>query len=52
MDYREVNKLAKFDAYPMPQADLLLGQLGQVQYLSALDLTKGYWQVPVQQQDR
>lgn len=52
VDYREVNRLAQFDAYPMPQADILIGQLGRAQYLSALDLTKGYWQVPVRPQDR
>lgn len=52
MDYREVNKLATFDAYPMPQADILIGQLGQAQFLSALDLMKGYWQVPMRIQDR
>lgn len=52
MDYREVNKLAQFDAYLMPQADILIGQLGRAQYLSALDLTKGYWQVPIRPQDR
>lgn len=52
MDYQEVSKLAQFDAYPMPQADILIGQLGRAQYLSALDLTKGYWQVPVWPQDR
>lgn len=51
-DYRVVNKLTAFNAYPMPQADILIGQLGQAQYLSALDHTKGYWQVPVKSQDR
>lgn len=42
VDYRKVNKLATFDACPMPQADILIGQLGKAQFLSALDLTKGY----------
>lgn len=36
----------------MPQADLLIGQLGRAQHLSALNLTKGYWQVPVRPQDQ
>lgn len=45
--FREVNKRAKFDAYPMPWADLLLEQVGNAQYLSSLDLTKEYWQVPL-----
>lgn len=42
VDYREVNKIATFDTYPMPQADILRGQLGQARFLSANDLT-GYW---------
>lgn len=32
---------------PYPKADLLLDNLGAAQYLSMLDLTKGYWQVSV-----
>lgn len=51
IDYRELNKVAKFDAYPMPRADILLERLGAARYLSALDLTKGYWQVPVRTED-
>lgn len=51
IDFQEVNKIAKFDAYPMPRLDILLSQLGEIQYLSALDLTKGYWQIPLRPQD-
>lgn len=39
--------MASFDAYPIPQADILLSQLGEASYMSALDLTKGYWQIPL-----
>ena len=52
VDFRELNRVAKFDAYPMPRAHLLIDQLGKATYLSALDLTKGYWQVPVHPEDR
>jgi len=30
------------DAYPMPQFDEILDQLGQAKYLSNLNLVKGY----------
>lgn len=43
--------LAKFDAYPIPKVDILIDQLGTARYLSALDFTKGYWQVPVHPPD-
>lgn len=49
IDFREVNKIAQFDAYPMPRPDVLLSQLGATQYVSALDILKGYWQVPLSQ---
>lgn len=45
--FREVNKIAAFDAYPMPRTDVLLSHLGETRYVSALVLTKGYWQVPL-----
>ncbi|XP_054827921.1 A-kinase anchor protein 12-like [Eublepharis macularius] len=42
IDFREVNRIAQFDAYPMPRAETLIDQLGTARYLTALDLTKGY----------
>lgn len=51
-DFREVNKMASFDAYPMSWADVLLNQLGEATYMGALDLTKGYWQIPLRPQDK
>lgn len=47
MDFRLVNEIAKFDAYPMPRVDELLEKLGKAKFITRLDLTKGYWQVPL-----
>lgn len=47
VDYRRVNAVSKFVAYPMPQADDLLDRLGLAHFYSTLDLTKGYWQIPL-----
>ncbi|XP_075774682.1 uncharacterized protein LOC142826318 [Pelodiscus sinensis] len=47
IDFRKVNALSRFDAYPMPRVDELLDRLGGAQYLSTLDLTRGYWQIPL-----
>ncbi|CAM5113592.1 unnamed protein product [Eretmochelys imbricata] len=31
----------------MPRTDKLLEKLGRAQFITTLDLTKGYWQVPL-----
>ena len=47
VDYRHLNGLSESDAYPMPRVDKLIDQVGKAKFISALDLTPGYWQVPV-----
>ena len=47
VDYRKVNDVSRFDAYPMPRVDELLDRLGPAHFFSTLDLTKGYWQIPL-----
>ncbi len=47
VDYHKVNAVSKFDAYPMPRVDELLDRLGTARFYSTLDLTKGYWQIPL-----
>jgi hypothetical protein len=50
VDYRELNKISKFDAYLMPRIEDVIDQLGPAGYISTLDLTRGYWQVPVSEE--
>ncbi|CAM5089874.1 unnamed protein product [Eretmochelys imbricata] len=45
MDYYKLNAGTHPDNYPMPRTDELLEKLGRAQFISILDLTKGYWQV-------
>uniref|UniRef100_K7EYA7 Gypsy retrotransposon integrase-like protein 1 n=1 Tax=Pelodiscus sinensis TaxID=13735 RepID=K7EYA7_PELSI len=47
IDFRGVNAISRFDAYPMPRVEELLERIGEAQYLSTIDLTKGYWQIPL-----
>ena len=49
VDYRKLNKVAKFDAYPMPRIEELIDTIGPAQVISTLDLAKGYWQIPMDQ---
>lgn len=46
-DFRKVNEVSEFDAYPMPRVDELIESLGNARFITTLDLTKGYWQVPL-----
>jgi len=52
VDFRKVNKQVQFDAEPMPDVDFLFAKIGHARYLSKLDLSKGYWQVPLRTADR
>lgn len=47
IDYRRLNSISKSDPYPMPRVEDIIDSLGQAIFISTLDLTKGYWQVPV-----
>ena len=47
VDYRKVNKVSKFDAYPMPKVEEILEEVGPAKIISTLDLAQGYWQVPM-----
>ena len=47
VDYRKVNQVAKFDAYPMPRVEDVLEEVGPAKYITTLDLARGYWQVPM-----
>ena len=46
-DFRKLNAVSEFDAYPMPRVDKLIESLGNARFITTLDLTKGYWQVPL-----
>ena len=52
IDFRKVNAQSHFDAYPMPRLEDLIERLGKARYITTLDLCKGYWQVPLAEQDQ
>ena len=47
VDYCRLNSVATTDAYPMPRVDELIDRLGNTKFITTLDLTRGYWQVPM-----
>ena len=52
IDYRRLNAVTQVEAYPMPRIDDIIDRLGKAQFISTLDLTRGYWQMPVATEDR
>ncbi len=51
-DYRKLNKVTCKDAYPLPRVEESLDALGNAQLFSTLDLTSGYFQVAMSEEDR
>lgn len=44
-DFRRLNQISEFDAYPLPRVDELVERQGRARFVTTVDLTKGYWQV-------
>ena len=51
-DYRALNCVADFDAYPIPRVDAILDKVSSAKYISTIDLTRGYWQIPLEEDSR
>ncbi|GBN10114.1 Retrovirus-related Pol polyprotein from transposon 297 [Araneus ventricosus] len=52
IDFRLLNSFTIPDAYPMKIARDLLYKVGKANFISVLDLTKGYWQIPMKEEAR
>ena len=51
VDYRKLNQATVFDPEPIPSADEIFAKLAGDKFFSKFDLTKGYWQVPMREED-
>jgi len=46
-DFRKVNSVTVPDPFPLPRVEDLLDRVGKAKFLTKLDMTQGYWQVPL-----
>ena len=51
-DYRAVNSLTEFDAEPMPSIDLELHKFANCNFITEIDITRAYYQVPLSPESR
>ena len=51
IDYRKLNSCTQPDPYELPLVEDLLHQVGEAQYLSKMDLNKGFYQIEMDERD-
>ncbi|KAK7101623.1 hypothetical protein V1264_019974 [Littorina saxatilis] len=52
IDFRGLNKVTIFDSEPIPDPESLFVSLRDKNFFTKIDLAKGYWQIPLDPQDK
>jgi hypothetical protein len=52
VDFRKLNQVAKTSAYPLPKIQDIFTHLHRKRYFTALDMVKGFWQIPLDDASR
>ncbi|XP_055874586.1 uncharacterized protein LOC129924395 [Biomphalaria glabrata] len=52
VDYRRLNAITRFDAEVIPDPEDLFVQVHKAKYFTKVDLTKGFWQLPIEESSR
>ena len=52
IDYRNLNSVSNFDPFPLPRMEELIESLAGAKYITKLDLTKGYFQIPLSEETK
>ncbi|KAK3917306.1 Transposon Ty3-I Gag-Pol polyprotein, partial [Frankliniella fusca] len=52
VDLRTVNRLSKGDSYPLPKVTDILDQLREARYISSVDMSNAYFQIPLEEDSR
>lgn len=51
-DFRRLNRVTIFDGEPMPSMTDIFSKLTKDKYFSKFDLSKGFWQIPIREEDK
>ena len=51
IDYRKLNIITLFDSEPMKSIPEVFHKLSKAKYITKINLSKGYWQIPVSPTD-
>ncbi|XP_049514006.1 uncharacterized protein LOC125941102 [Dermacentor silvarum] len=52
IDFRLLNQVLVSDNEPIPRVDMMFAKLGNCSYFSKFDFSKGYWQVPMDEESK
>jgi len=52
LDFRKVNSVSKKDAYSLPNMNGILDKLWSARYISTIDLSQAYFQIPLAKDNR
>lgn len=52
IDFRAINQHTVFDSEPIPNPEDLFNKLGKFVFFTKFDLSKGYWQIPLENSSR
>jgi len=52
LDFRKLNSVSKKDAYPLPYMNAILDKLRSSRYISTIDLSQAYFQIPLEKNSR
>ena len=52
VDYRKLNKITRFDSYPMGNMEVMFTRLSNAKIFTKLDMSKGYYQISLTEKSK
>lgn len=52
LDSRKLNSVTKKVSYPLPNINMILGQISNAKFISSVDLSDAFWQIPLHDADK